>query len=347
MKPYISLIAESLDYDSLLHLKVDREDEIEHCMQVLCETPENIFLYGEAGIGKTFLVRLIQEKILREYPHIFPVYVNVIRTLFEDDVTFPKAILISIILSIWKDVFKNDYLELRKALYKNRTARIINNSAEMKVIEIFKIMMTSHKKSTVISERSIGASAGIKGSLKGTEKHEHSELDILPFEFIEFAKELTDILFMSYDKSKLVVFCDEANKLPLSQQKEMVEKYIQVFTSKNIQFLFVARLYPKEFVGLYPYAAFQQNLEMKGIQGSDNVRTLIKNHFPDSPDAFTDDAVEFIFEAAMGHPVKTISVCRDAFYQSKPDEKVDVKLMAKSWARGLKEFEMAIPPDLR
>ena len=70
--------------------------------------------------------------------------------------------------------------------------------------------------------------------------------DVLPFEFAEFAKELIETVLNPSGKSRVVVICDEANYMPFFKQEELLQRYLDLFSAKDFQFVLVAGLFPWE-----------------------------------------------------------------------------------------------------
>ena len=66
----------SYSKDIELH-RVDRTDELASCVQALTTNYHNVLLHGSRGVGKTFLVKLILNRINKEYSNIFTTHVEI------------------------------------------------------------------------------------------------------------------------------------------------------------------------------------------------------------------------------------------------------------------------------
>lgn len=343
LEPFSGLCAEGLEIELLESMRVDRDNELEKCIDALLSRSENLFLYGSRGIGKTFLVRILFEEIKKESENTVPIFVNVFNFLnpipSEIVSAFPNAILIEICKTIWVDVLGKEYSTLRSEISKTNRKINFRNKGEKKIIDIFRLLMTSNIRMRASQEYSIGTSTILKSDAKESTQREWSEIDILPFEFFEFIEEIKKETLLPKGKERIIVICDEANKLPIFQQAAILDRYIELFAAKQVQFVFVAAPFSKE-IGPIP-SGFQNIFEVKGFQEKEHIKELIEKHTSSLDVSISGSAIDVVWEIFKGHPVFTINACRNAYIQIDQEkiESIDAKVMAVSCANLLRELE--------
>ena len=105
--------------------RIDRIQEINLCIQAVTEESQNILLYGDRGVGKTFVLRLIFDEISKSNQSILPVsiYLTGLTCYGNDDIvaSFSRAILLQVCSTIWTDLLGKRYTDLREELDYTKT----------------------------------------------------------------------------------------------------------------------------------------------------------------------------------------------------------------------------------
>ena len=163
----LNLAAESMA--TIHEFRVDRETELSLCRNAILERHHNILLYGERGIGKTFLIRLLEDE-LKEQNDVFCIRIQ-LSALYaygrdNEATSFSRAILLQLCAEIWRRVLKKPYLELRERLEESGQEVTIRNDAERVVQEVYTHLMFSLKKARFDIQNMVGFSAGAKGEKK-------------------------------------------------------------------------------------------------------------------------------------------------------------------------------------
>ena len=331
--PFSGLVAEALDIELIKLLKVNRENELKKCVVSLYERSENLLLYGARGVGKTFLVRLIHEEIKANYAEVVPALVNLTSLFAYHPLNvisaFPKAVLLELCKTIWIDVLGKDYSTLRSVLAETGNELKFRKKGEKKLISIYKLLMTTGRKIKVSDESTIGVAAGFKGDVKSAETREWSEFDTLPFEFFEFIEEIMEVTLKPKKKNRIIILCDEANKLSIFQQSEILERYLELFAARDVQFLFVAGYLRGGKIENLP-SVFQNIVELKGFKEKLFVKELIEKHTSNLEISFSESALDVVWEIFQGHLVDTLTACRMAYERATQDKtrEIDSKTMA-------------------
>jgi hypothetical protein len=89
-------IAENID--DVTKVRIDRDRELGLCCEALLKRRQNVLLYGNRGIGKTFLLRLVEKKVQELAPSVYPCVVNIASvgaySLGNEAAGFPRAVLL-------------------------------------------------------------------------------------------------------------------------------------------------------------------------------------------------------------------------------------------------------------
>ncbi len=298
-------------------LRIDRDREVAICRDAIVKSLHNVLLYGTRGVGKTFLLRLVEKAVTDHDPSVFPCLTNIaslIEYRIADDVgAFPRAVLLQLCAFLWTDVLNRSYLDLRDAL--DETGQEIHRRPkdEVTIRRIYRHLMLLERSARSAMFNTVGFSAGVKGEKKEEAGQQMRHSNVLPFEFAEFAHELVANVLKPRDKSRLVVLCDEANQMPIFRQEEILERYLELFSSKRVQFVFVAGMVPWDTKAFLP-SCFETCLELKGFGDKSCVEELITRAQPKIP--FTGEAIDVLFEAYSGHPRYTVTACGMAYDQA-------------------------------
>jgi Cdc6-like AAA superfamily ATPase len=261
----------------ILDSRIDRESELAACVQHLGYHSENMFLWGARGVGKTFLVRLVHAE-LEAKDDILCASVDMLGLpgfgRHDPATAFPEAVLLALCTSIWKNIVGKPYSELRGRLELSEGSIRLSTKIEKVVESIYKQVMISQRKSRYEYSNSVGFSAAAKGEKKEIGWVEQEQPPVLPFEFLEYCEELLHAL-LKVGKRRIVALCDEANRLPFEKQEEILGRYVDLFASRNVQFLFVAGVHRFESTPPPIPEGFDQVLHLQGL-GKDATLELLQ-----------------------------------------------------------------------
>ena len=320
--PFASVNALNLSSEDIRTLLVNRFDELGTAKSAI-RNYNNVLLYGVRGVGKTFLVRSFTKLLNDEFPEIFPVYVNtaglVMYNPVDEVAAFSKLVLLEICVDIWKHIFQKSYIDLRENITLNPNSLDFANRQEKIVKKIFSLLMTNDVVSKSITENQIGFSAGIKGKKGENFAIEKRASDILPFEFAEFVDELMMEVLSHYNKIRIVALCDDANRLPMFKQEEILSRYIDLFRRKKVQFLFVAAWHKWEEDVHIPLC-FETVIEIEGFKDNSVFSEFLTKSSKGLVN-FENDAMQLLHKKSEGVPATALEIARLSWLQSQKENR--------------------------
>jgi Cdc6-like AAA superfamily ATPase len=315
--PFSCLNVEGLDIQAVRSMRVDRAEELNQCVRALIERRHNVLLYGNRGVGKSFLLRLLDDHLQQEQSSIFPIFVRLsgLGCYGKDDIaaSFSRAVLLQVCCEAWTKLLCKRYLDLRERLDESGNEITFRSESERTIQRIYDVLMTSERKAKSRHFASFGVSAGIKGEKQEEAEYERQQSDVLPFEFAEFISEITRYVLMPKNKKRLLILCDEANHMPMFYQQEILERYFELFNAKQVQFLFVAGVAHWEESPSLP-TCFETQFELKGFSAIEDVLRLVQKAKSSLP--FEDEAINVLFNEHNGHPRRILETCHFAFEQA-------------------------------
>ena len=304
-----SLSACGMSDDDIRYFSVGRDDEYREVLNDLIRKNHNVLIYGERGIGKTFLIRSLYEKIVEAEKDILPIFINLagLRSYSPADnaASFPRAILLQICSVIWSNYLGNSYLDLRDSISDSGQEITLKSKPEKTVQRLYRHLMSFERKAQNEFVNSVGFSALAKGEKSEKTTASLTQSDILPFEFVEFVNELKENVLPYINKQRIILICDEANMLPQYEQKELLERYVEIFTEKRVQFIFVAGYLPWQDIPSIP-SCFETSVGLKGLC-SEEVTELLYKCITSSDYSFENSGALKIFEIFNGHPRLSIN----------------------------------------
>jgi hypothetical protein len=310
------LNAAAQSIEDLRALRVNREEEVESAYSALAENWHNVLLYGTRGVGKTFLTRIIEDEVAKRTPEALPCFINLASLAVYDDAgdevaAFPRAVLLQLCSSIWTTIIQKPYLALRGHISDSGHEINTTPSDESTVRDIYTYLMRQDITDRSNRQNTAGFNFGARGELRESFTHEHRQQAVLPFEFGEFVSQLTSDVLMPRGKRKIIIFCDEANHASIYKQEQILERYFELFSSRRVQFLFVAAQGPwqeKEYVP----TCFETKIELGGFKDRTDTVQMVQSTCVDSSFTFTEEAFDVLIDTFEGHPRNSLEASERA-----------------------------------
>lgn len=348
----LNAVAQSIE--DLKAARVDREDEMTKAFTALASDVHNVLLYGTRGVGKTFLTRLLEDELQRTQPTLFVCTANLANLSAyqpgaDEADAFPRAVLLQLCSAIWTRQIGKPYLKLKEHLSSSGHKIRGTSRAESTVQDIFAQLMRQDLVHRVSRTNTAGMNLLAKGEMQEQFFHENKQAPLLPFEFGEFVKQLTEDVLHPAGKDKIVVLCDEANHAKFYEQEQILERYFELFSSRRVQFLFVAAQGPWQQKEYIP-ACFETTIELRGFKEARHVRELIDSgaHRALGPETrFSPEALEVLIDAFDGHPRITLTACARAIELSRQGASKLIGLKetlraCRDTERRLQEYEKSV-----
>jgi len=296
-------------------IRANREDEIRTCFENITSSNSNILIYGERGIGKTFVIRLLEKKLQERCDNVFSFRVNVMEILSYDRIdpisAFPASVLIHLCHSIWKDLFKNSHLDLMDPLFNPKKHIKLKNKDEQLIQDIYYRIRSQQRKLIYQAQNKAGLTAIAKAEMNETYTEEVNPISLLPFEFFKFIEVIQDEILAPRGINKLIVLCDEMNILPIITQKELIERYIELFSERSLQFIFVAGSIKGQRIYGVP-DCFDVTIELSEFDNIAHIDELIAKRMSGTNLKIDHGAAEIILKTSGGNPRTILWVCETA-----------------------------------
>ena len=341
--PFEMLNAAAQSIEELRNARVDRESESKIAYTSLVKRSNNVLLYGPRGAGKTFLIRLLEDEISKAETSIFSCIVNVASLSLYDQgdevAAFPRAVLLQLCTSMWTRVLGKSYLELRDSACDSGQELRLKNTAEKTIKSVYRHLIQQQLIQRTALTNTAGVSMVARGEKSEQSSFEVRHMQILPFEFAEFADQLIQDVLRPKGISKIVVFCDESNHTKLYKQEQLLERYLELFSSRRVQFLFVAGVGPwtkKEYLP----TCFETTIELGGFRERSDVQALIDKAMSGSQGnviPFASGAIDVVFETFAGHPRRTLNACQRAYCDARESNLAEIDV--RSILRACREIE--------
>jgi hypothetical protein len=217
---------------------------------------------------------------------------------------------------VWENLVGKGYSDLRDGLMQGQLTADAG-PLEVAVRKVYSAVMRSAYRVRLESLSSSGVSGTYEERLAERSVQEYQQADLLPFEFGEFADELSSAVRAHCGKERIIAVCDEANRFPVFSQRDILARYLELFASKRVQFLFVAgyRRWDKE--RNLP-EGFETMVELQGLEAKD-VPQLLRRYLSPSSVTFSDEAISVLCEFFAGHPRDTIVAAGKALHRAESD----------------------------
>lgn len=110
---------------------------------------------------------------------------------------------------------------------------------------VYAEVMSTERRTHHRRQRTFGLSGAASANIGQSADFEHSLPPIYPFEFVEFVEELLSS-FNDQGIERLTIMLDEANKLALPAQQQLLTEYRDLLAGRRLNFAFVAGFRPPE-----------------------------------------------------------------------------------------------------
>ena len=196
--PFYFINPDAVPLENIPLCFINREAELNLATTALIERRHNVLIYGDRGTGKTFLLRMVEHNLRKQATDAFVCKVKLasLRAYTPNDevAAFPRAVLLQLCANLWREIVGADYLELRGRLSESGKELNFRTNEERCIQRIYTQLMTLETSTKFSFTGSVGVDAGVKGEKREEVEHETKIREILPFEFDEFLRSLSEVL---------------------------------------------------------------------------------------------------------------------------------------------------------
>jgi hypothetical protein len=221
-----------------------------------------------------------------------------------------RWILIQVCIYLWTDLLGNRFTDLRSNLDEGKSNLLFKSKAYKTIQSIYSLLMTSSKKATISQSGMFGISTSLKVKVKENIDHEMEIPDVLPFEYAEFIDEINKYVLSPKKKKRMIIFTDNLNHLDLNFQEDILERYLDLFKTKQGQFFFIVGFSNWNKQPLYP-TCFETIMELKGFSSPRFVQQLIYRRAKDIRIEKT--IPTYLFSEIGGSPRDILEICYKSY----------------------------------
>lgn len=315
-----NLAAEDQDPELLHFLFSNRKQEMSDALSALISDQQNVLIAGRRGIGKTSFLKQLSLLIPSEHENILVTYVNSILAFgligyqTDQEESIAHKLSLQICQELWCKLFKKPVSDLLEALEKPDD--VFTNPKKKKFIRLYRTLRTS----TLTSSYSRDSSLGVKiAGIKETQAHKREIGRLSLAEAHAITRELFQIP-KEFSYKRLLIMCDEANKLPFSMNDELIYGISNLLTIPDVQFVFsISTNFVYHTGKIDPEHVFDQVIRLECFGHISDFKELLrkmekacvsKGHLWKT---LTEPVINIIWEASQGHPRRTVTMIRNAY----------------------------------
>lgn len=295
-------IAGNIPDSEIEKVRVDRENELSNIVHLTTKVNENILLTGDRGQGKSFLAILFHKHLIQNHPEIFPVRIDLTALHFNrNDESFikllPALILDQLCKEIWVSLFNNDYSALLNTSDNIDKVNLYKNNSEKRLIEIHNILKREEQK---FCNELKSMMSGVKSEINTGEKTKWQNRTLQNFEHLELIREIKNTILKENSRTKIMLICDEANKLTEKEQYYILQNYLDFFGANQFNFLLVTSNFNK-LKSTAEQSGLLRVIELGGFCDVKLVKELINKSFETNSFTIDDKVYDIIYKAFSGH----------------------------------------------
>ncbi|MCX6230530.1 MAG: P-loop NTPase fold protein [Bacteroidetes bacterium] len=331
----VSINANFLSDAEIENCRVDRDDELNNIIHLITKVNENVLLTGDRGQGKTYLSRLFENTIKRNSPEIFSFRIDLSSLeLYSGEINYikilPALILDQLCKEIWVNLFKHDYSTLLNMGDNPDKMSLFSKKAEQRLIEIHNINAREQQKIRSEIRSMLSLKYGVKSDPNTIEQFEWQNSTIQTFEILELIKEIKNTILKKYSKTKIVLICDEADKLTEKEQYHLLKDYLDFFGANQFNFLIVVANY-ETLKSTAEQSRIFQIVELKGFANRKFIKELICKSFKIEKFKIEENIYDILFHSFSGHLRYTLNVFGNCINSKNAKEtfEIDIKTLHK------------------
>lgn len=289
---------------------VDRRGLMQDAEGFLRAASGNLLITGERRAGKTSLCLELLTRASTQ-PGTLPVYMSMEVDYGSSPSRFSQAVLLHVIRIAGKVLYRKTYSDLLHDLAK--PARV-DDARYSSLLRVFSLARSTSSTMTRANEKSVGATLVASAGLAESQKEEITVTALNTFEYLALLDEVVDLL-SSTDIGKVIIVVDEANKLALQLNEQVIRDNLTLFTSRGLQFCFVTT---GQVIAAVPEIAqlFQHRVDVAEFESEDALVELVEaccsrnGASVAARDIFSEAAMNAIWKISGGLPHRIQALCK-------------------------------------
>jgi len=287
----------------------DRTYELQLCIDAVNAHDKTIIM-GKRGVGKTALIKHVQNTILASGEKICPVYMNFARLGLEIN---NSSLIIAIVLGdfvkyIWVHILQREFMELFEDDIGN-----FDCSLSRYVYKTHKLLHSISME--IVKKKVYGAEASlfIKGNINNENEKKFALNPLTNQELRELFYGLCGQLINYTDTSSLVFLYDEANVFDRETQLHIGRELNALFPGLSCSFIYVIStpLYNQKYDDYI--IGFDRIIELNGFPDVSYSKQLLESRIIDKDNLIIDDcAIDTCHKLTEGNPRLLIECTREA-----------------------------------
>lgn len=312
-----SLNALRADPDEIT-FRVDRSDELRMLRTALMHSGSNVFLNGPRGIGKTYLLRVFRHEVSALYKDVlivdFPVDVTFAMHVHDSNAPlFALAFGLSLVSSVWRTVLQLQHADLVQQTQLESKHFHIQRQLQQAVVELRLATISTELQVEHEGSVSAGLTAIVKGDIQRKSKKTQKLKPSISIDYHAHLSEISERLDKEFGIKRIVVLCDEANRLPDIWQKELLEHHMDLFRDLGMNFVFVSG-FSEGLNDGNVLDGYGVRLELKGLDRN-ALTELCEGISLANGLSIEPEVVTAIHNAFKGNPRFSVAVLNDAIYR--------------------------------
>jgi len=295
---------------------IDRAEALNQIQRLIEYSYGNILIFGNRRLGKTsFCLELVNRV---KVPNSLVEYMSLPwgTELEASPTTFMQSVLLRIISRTALSLFSKKYSDLLLDLTKPQ----LFSGGYDRLLKLFDLARSCDRTVTRSVTKQVGAALVAKADLSEQQETRSGLGALTESEILALLEEVVELLGASKIR-KFVLIIDEANKLTLAANSRLIRENLSLFSSKGLQFCFVAT---PQVLSSVPEAEelFHDKVEIRPFSDRASVRELTDHYLALIPiwhkpgTSFSDDAIDAIWKMSKGVPYNIQLLSSESFLRA-------------------------------
>lgn len=313
---------------------INRKLELSLCINAILSN-EKAVLIGERGVGKTALVKQVENILRNEHPEVLPIYLQFSPINFRNNanVGYVYHLLIQLIQYVWTNILGHKLT----SLYDEPGS--FSDELTEQTQKIHRLTRVATQNQMALHRREMEANLLVKGNISGSNENTDNLNPLSNQEMIGLLSELCDDLIKYTGVHTLAFLCDEANLLTESMQIEIEKDLANIFPTLHCSFLYVASTSALCVRTNLHAEHFERVIHITGFKNIIHSKELLTNRMLQKEKIEIEEEVyALLHKVARGNPRNLISIMSNIVMKKSIDEPDTIAITLKDANLACKDF---------